>query len=50
MALVSILCRPSISDQQKVGFFRQDRAAQTQESEILELKQMTIVLQSVSPL
>ncbi|XP_072179120.1 uncharacterized protein [Diadema setosum] len=39
--------KPSIADQQKVGFFRQDRAAQTVESEILELKQMTVVLQTL---
>nr|XP_054767643.1 uncharacterized protein C10orf67, mitochondrial-like [Lytechinus pictus] len=39
--------QPSISDQQKVGFFRQDRASQTLESEILELKQMTYVLQTL---
>eukprot|EP00057_Strongylocentrotus_purpuratus_P007242 XP_011661716.1 PREDICTED: calponin homology domain-containing protein DDB_G0272472 [Strongylocentrotus purpuratus] len=45
--IVPILPRPSISDQQKVGFFRQDRASQTLESEILELKQMTFVLQTL---
>ncbi|KAJ8024918.1 hypothetical protein HOLleu_34972 [Holothuria leucospilota] len=37
--------RPSIADQQKVGFFRQDKATQTEDSEIVELKDMTKVLQ-----
>ncbi|PIK38477.1 hypothetical protein BSL78_24674 [Apostichopus japonicus] len=36
---------PSIADQQKVGFFRQDKATQTEDSEIVELKDMTKVLQ-----
>nr|XP_006825568.1 PREDICTED: calponin homology domain-containing protein DDB_G0272472-like [Saccoglossus kowalevskii] len=36
--------RPSIADQQKVGFFSQDRATQTTHSEIVDLKEMTDIL------
>ncbi|XP_071959250.1 uncharacterized protein [Antedon mediterranea] len=39
--------RPSIADQQKVGFFRQDRATQTSDSEIVALKEMTSVIQQL---
>ncbi|XP_077978479.1 uncharacterized protein LOC144433942 isoform X1 [Glandiceps talaboti] len=39
--------RPSIADQQKVGFFSQDRASQTEQSEIVTLKEMTHVLQTL---
>ncbi|XP_072021834.1 uncharacterized protein [Amphiura filiformis] len=39
--------KPSIADQQKVGFFSQDRATQTIESEIVNLKEMTDVLQTL---
>ncbi|XP_070566586.1 uncharacterized protein C10orf67, mitochondrial-like isoform X2 [Ptychodera flava] len=39
--------RPSIADQQKVGFFSQDRASQTEVSEIVSLKEMTEVLNAL---
>ena len=44
---IYICFRPSIADQQKVGFFSQDRATQTAESEIVNLKEMTDVIQTL---
>ena len=37
--------RPSLADQQKVGFFTLDRCSQTEVTEVVELKDMTEVLQ-----
>ncbi|XP_068715635.1 uncharacterized protein C10orf67, mitochondrial-like isoform X3 [Montipora foliosa] len=39
--------RPSLADQVRVGFFSQDRSAQTNISEIAQLKEMTEVLQNL---
>ncbi|XP_033639731.1 uncharacterized protein C10orf67, mitochondrial-like isoform X1 [Asterias rubens] len=39
--------RPSIADQQKVGFFSQDRATQTERSDIVNLKEMTQDIQGL---
>ncbi|XP_038049411.1 uncharacterized protein C10orf67, mitochondrial-like [Patiria miniata] len=39
--------RPSIADQQKVGFFSQDRATQTERSDIINLKEMTEDIQGL---
>ncbi|XP_022086774.1 uncharacterized protein C10orf67, mitochondrial-like isoform X2 [Acanthaster planci] len=39
--------RPSIADQQKVGFFSQDRATQTERSDIINLKEMTKDIQGL---
>lgn len=37
--------RPSLADQHKVGFFTLDRCSQTEVTEVVELKDMTEVLQ-----
>ena len=42
-----VQCRPSIADQVRVGYFSQDRSAQTEVSEIAQLKEMTEVLQNL---
>ncbi|XP_074624164.1 uncharacterized protein LOC141882136 isoform X3 [Acropora palmata] len=39
--------RPSLADQIRVGYFSQDRSAQTNVSEIIQLKEMTEVLQNL---
>ncbi|KAM4705176.1 uncharacterized protein C10orf67 homolog, mitochondrial [Rhinophrynus dorsalis] len=39
--------RPSISDQLRVGFYESDHASQTDLSEVLELKELTAVMQSL---
>ena len=39
------LFRPSLADQHKVGFFTLDRCSQTEVTEVVELKDMTEVLQ-----
>ncbi|XP_048755763.2 uncharacterized protein C10orf67, mitochondrial-like isoform X4 [Ostrea edulis] len=39
------LFRPNIADQHKVGFFTLDRCSQTEVSEVVDLKEMTEVLQ-----
>ncbi|XP_052248307.1 uncharacterized protein C10orf67, mitochondrial-like isoform X5 [Dreissena polymorpha] len=41
----SIGCGPDLADQHKVGFFGLDRASQTDVTEVLDLKEMTEVLQ-----
>ncbi|KAK7011700.1 golgin subfamily A member 6-like protein 6 [Biomphalaria glabrata] len=41
------LFRPALSDQAKIGFFSLDRACQTEVTEILDLKDMTKVLQTL---
>ncbi|XP_070210551.1 uncharacterized protein C10orf67, mitochondrial-like isoform X4 [Littorina saxatilis] len=37
--------RPTLADEQKIGFFSLDRAAQTEVTEVVDLKEMTEVLQ-----
>ncbi|ESP01193.1 hypothetical protein LOTGIDRAFT_172717 [Lottia gigantea] len=37
--------RPSLADQQKIGFFSLDRGSQTELTEVLDLKEMTEVIQ-----
>ncbi|OCT75595.1 uncharacterized protein C10orf67, mitochondrial isoform X2 [Xenopus laevis] len=44
---IEMLLRPSISDQLRVGFFGTDHATQTDVSEVLELKEVTGVMQSL---
>ncbi|XP_074624174.1 uncharacterized protein LOC141882142 isoform X2 [Acropora palmata] len=39
--------RPSLADKIRVGCFSQDRSAQTNVSEIIQLKEMTEVLQNL---
>lgn len=39
------LYRPNIADQHKVGFFTLDRCSQTEVTEVVDLKEMTEVLQ-----
>ncbi|XP_067649451.1 uncharacterized protein C10orf67, mitochondrial-like isoform X2 [Haliotis asinina] len=39
------LFRPALADQQKIGFFSLDRASQTEITEVVDLKEMTEVLQ-----
>ncbi|KAK6166394.1 hypothetical protein SNE40_023098 [Patella caerulea] len=39
------LFRPSLADQQKIGFFSLDRGSQTDVTEVLDLKEMTDVIQ-----
>ncbi|XP_048237169.1 uncharacterized protein C10orf67, mitochondrial-like isoform X3 [Haliotis rufescens] len=39
------LFRPALADQQKIGFFSLDRASQTDITEVVDLKEMTEVLQ-----
>lgn len=39
--------RPTLADEQKIGFFSLDRTTQTEESEIIELKDMTNVIQQL---
>ncbi|XP_050418212.1 uncharacterized protein C10orf67, mitochondrial isoform X2 [Patella vulgata] len=39
------LFRPSLADQQKIGFFSLDRGSQTDVTEVLDLKEMTEVIQ-----
>ena len=46
MAFVTF-SRPSLADQLKIGFFSLDRATQTQASEIIDLKEMTQVIQQL---
>ncbi|CAH1788787.1 unnamed protein product [Owenia fusiformis] len=41
------LFRPSLAEQQKIGFFGLDRATQTEVSEIIEVKELTEVLQEL---
>jgi len=36
-----------LADDQKVGFFRLDRTTQTEESEIVDLKEMTKIIQQL---
>ena len=43
----SCLTRPTLADDLKVGFFSLDRTTQTEESEIVHLKQMTDVVQQL---
>jgi len=43
-----LLQRPSISDQIKVGFYSSDRASQTDQTDILVLKNATEQLQFLS--
>lgn len=44
MIMISIF-RPDLADQPKVGFFGLDRASQTDVTEIVDLKEMTEVIQ-----
>ena len=46
-ACLFYLCRPSLADQVRVGYFSQDRSSQTDVSEIAQLKEMTVVLQNL---
>ena len=39
--------RPTMADDLKVGFFSLDRATQTEESEIIDLKEMTEIIQQL---
>lgn len=45
--VVYFYCRPSLADQIRVGCFSQDRSAQTNVSEIIQLKEVTEVLQNL---
>lgn len=38
------LFRPALADEQKIGFFSLDRSCQTEETEIIDLKEMTKVI------
>jgi len=42
---LNINFRPALADEVKVGFFNLDRACQTQQTDIIQLKEMTNVLQ-----
>ena len=39
--------RPSLASQKRVGFFVSDRSAQTEESDILEVKRITLVIETL---
>ena len=43
--VLKFICRPDLADQHKVGFFSLDRPSQTDVTEIVDLKEMTEVLQ-----
>lgn len=45
LVLSCLFSRPDLADQHKVGFFGQDRSSQTDLTEIVDLKEMTEVLQ-----
>ena len=40
-AYLIIFYRPSLAESQKIGFFSLDRATQTHDTEIIDMKQMT---------
>lgn len=45
---IVITFRPNVADEQKIGFFSLDRATQTEDSEILDLKQMTDIIRTLT--
>lgn len=44
---VSPPCRPSLASQHRVGFFLSDRSTQTKESDILDVKRVTHIIQTL---
>lgn len=45
--LITVHCRPSLADKQKVGFFSLDVASQTDQTEIFNIKHLTNVVQAL---
>lgn len=42
-----VFCRPALADDVKVGYFNIDRACQTHQTDVVQLKEMTEVVQGL---
>ena len=47
MDILDINFRPSLAEEQKIGFFSQDRCTQTEETEVIDLKEMTEIIEQL---
>ena len=47
MDILNINFRPSLAEEQKIGFFSQDRCTQTEETEVIDLKEMTEIIEQL---